>query len=84
MIGRDFQSHTRICVRSDRAIPLILAIIWLFNREKSAFCWRDPMIGIGFVVVGLVLSGLWIDVVNALIAIGRHIDTQIAQHLKKG
>ena len=42
------------------------------------------MIGIGFVVVGLVLSGLWIDVVNALIAIGRHIDTQIAQHLKKG
>lgn len=42
------------------------------------------MIGIGFVVVGFVLSGLWVEVINAMIAIGQHIDLQITQHLKGG
>lgn len=42
------------------------------------------MIALGFIVVGFVLSGLWVAVINALIAVGQHIDTQIAHHLKGG
>ncbi|POB09684.1 hypothetical protein [Sulfobacillus sp. hq2] len=36
---------------------------------------------IGFVVVGLVMSGAWVGVVNALIGIGSHVGTQVSTHL---
>ncbi len=36
---------------------------------------------VGFVVVGLVMSGAWVGIVNALIGIGAHVGNQVSSHL---
>lgn len=36
---------------------------------------------VGFVVVGLVMSGAWVGIVDALIGIGAHVGNQVSSHL---